>query len=183
MFHCVKVANPAGLVPLPFLGGAARRAAGGMIMPPNGVQGQRPWHAFGDFRRETKVTRVPSMARPCSRGAPAQGESRGATPLAYSGYAGALPLLQLPGETQSPLHLYPEKLQKLHPNVQPNRKKNKKRGGPPCLFGGEPLCMLRLTTHQHVPSNATCDPGKIIVPQLLKIAGKSVIITKLDCIH
>ena len=50
-------------------------------------------------------------------------------------------------------------------------------------FGGEPLCMLRLTTHQHVPSNATCDPGKIIVPQLLKIAGKSVIMTKLDCIH
>ena len=43
--------------------------------------------------------------------------------------------------------------------------------------------MLRLTTHQHVPSNATCDPGKIIVLQLLKIAGKSVIITKLDCIH
>ena len=65
----------------------------------------------------------------------------------------------------------------------PNRKKNKKTGGPPRLFGGEPLCMLRLTTHQHVPSNATCDPGKIIVPQLLKIAGKSVIITKLDCIH
>ena len=135
------------------------------------------------FVVKRKSPGAPSMARPCSRGAPAQGESRGATPLAYSGYAGALPLLQLPRGAAVPLHLYPETNKKLHPNVQPNRKKNKKRGGPPCLFGGEPLCMLRLTTHQHVPLNAICDPGKIIVPQLLKIAGKSVIITKLDCIH
>ena len=69
-------------------------------------KGRSPWRAFGDFRRETKVTRVPSMARPCSRGAPAleeqglpslqnppgwrggappHGERRGAAPLTYSG--------------------------------------------------------------------------------------------------
>ena len=150
-------------------------------------QGERsiPLGGSGGIPPDTPlVTFVVKRKSPGVRGgAPAQGESRGATPLAYSGYAGALPLLQLPRGAAVPLYLYPEKPQKLHPTVQPNRKKNKKIGGPPRLFGGEPLCMLRLTTHQHVPSNATCDPGKIIVPQLLKIAGKSVIITKLDCIH
>ena len=150
-------------------------------------QGERsiPLGGSGGIPPDTPlVTFVVKRKSPGVRGgAPAQGESRGATPLAYSGYAGALPLLQLPRGAAVPLYLYPEKPQKLHPTVQPHRKKNKKRGGPPSLFGGEPLCMLRLTTHQHVPSNATCDPGKIIVPQLLKIAGKSVIITKLDCIH
>ena len=35
------------------------------------VQGRSPWRAFGDFPRDGKVTRVPSMALPCSRGAPA----------------------------------------------------------------------------------------------------------------
>ncbi len=41
-------------------------------MPPNGVQGQRPWHAFGDFRRETKVTRgAGRSARMGGAGAPA----------------------------------------------------------------------------------------------------------------
>ena len=99
------------------------------------------------------------------------------------GRRGPRPCSSSPGGTQYPLHLYPEKPKKLHPTVQPNRKKNKKKKRPSPSRWGEPLCMLRLTTHQHVPSNATCDPGKIIVPQLLKIAGKSVIITKLDCIH
>ena len=108
---------------------------------------------------------------------------RGCAPPRIGGGWGSRPLQKPPRGAAVPLYLYPEKPQKLHPTVQPNRKKNKKTGGPPRLFGGEPLCMLRLTTHQHVPSNATCDPGKIIVPQLLKIARKSVIITKLDCIH
>ena len=152
-----------------------------------GGPGAQPRHAFGSFRRETKGTpgvgRVgpltgrseePSLTT-CSR--------RGCAPPRIGGCWGSRPLQKPPRGAAVPLYLYPEKPQKLHPTVQPNRKKNKKRGGPPRLFGGEPLCMLRLTTHQHVPSNATCDPGKIIVPQLLKIAGKSVIITKLDCIH
>ena len=150
-------------------------------------QGERsiPLGGSGGIPPDTPlVTFVVKRKSPGVRGgAPAQGESRGATPLAYSGYAGALPLLQLPRGAAVPLYLYPEKPQKLHPTVQPNRKKNKKNRRPSPSRWGEPLCMLRLTTHQHVPSNATCDPGKIIVPQLLKIARKSVIITKLDCIH
>ena len=36
-------------------------------------KGRSPWRAFGDFPRVGKVTRVPSMALPCSRGAPAGG--------------------------------------------------------------------------------------------------------------
>ena len=172
MHHCVKVANPAGLVPLPPIEGV-RLAAGGAKHPPRGFRGIPPDTPL--------VTFVVKRKSPGVRGgAPAQGESRGATPLAYSGYAGALSLLQLPWGDAVPLYLYPEKPKKLHPTVQPHRKKNRR---PSPSRWGEPLCMFHLTTHQHVPSNATCDPGKIIVPQLLKIARKSVIITKLDCIH
>ena len=85
--------------------------------PPQGVQERSPWRAFGDFRRETKVTRVPSMARPCSRGAPA-----------YRGPQGPPPLQSPRGGPQSPLYLYPETNKKLHPNVQPARKKSPLRG-------------------------------------------------------
>ena len=153
------------VAPSPFWGGAARRAAGGMIMPPNGVQGQRPWHAFGDFRRETKVTR---------------GAGRSAR---ISWAAGAhAPAPALPGERSTPFTYTPKRTKSCIPTCNRTERKIKNRRPSPSRWG-EPLCMLRLTTHQHVPSNATCDPGKIIVPQLLKIAGKSVIITKLDCIH
>ena len=136
LLHCVKVANPSTLSgTLPFLGGATQSVAGGMGLksgtlfsrPPNGVQGQRPWHAFGDFRRETKVTRVPSMARPCSRGAPA-----------YRGPQGPPSLQKPPREKQSPLYLYPETNKKLHPNVQLREEKNKKRK-PPCFSAGPVL--------------------------------------------
>ena len=51
------------------------------------------------------------------------------------GRRGPRPCSSSPGGTQYPLHLYPEKPKKLHPNVQPNRKKNKKRGGPPRADG------------------------------------------------
>ena len=188
MFHCVKVANPARLVALSLSGGSdAKRRWGDDNSPPNGVQGQRPWHAFGSFRRETKGTpgvgRVgppigrseePSLTT-CSR--------RGCAPPRIGGCWGSR-LLQNPrGEPQSPSTYTPKRTKSCTPPCNRTGRKIKKTGGPPRLFGGEPLCMLRLTTHQHVPSNATCDPGKIIVPQLLKIARKSVIITKLDCIH
>ena len=122
MLHCVKVANPAGLVPLPPIEGV-RLAAGGAKHPPRGFRGIPPDTPL--------VTFVVKRKSPGVRGgAPAQGESRGATPLAYSGYAGALPLLQLPRGAAVPLYLYPEKPQKLHPTVQPNRKKNKKNRRP-----------------------------------------------------
>src|SRR5699024_5330375 len=57
----------------PFLGGAARRAGGGMIMPPKGStqRGYPSGRFFGDFLIEEKVTRVQG-------GAPAHGERRGA---------------------------------------------------------------------------------------------------------
>ncbi len=53
---------------LPFLGGAARRAAGGMIMPPKGStqRGYPSGRFFGDFLIGEKVTRVQG-------GAPASG--------------------------------------------------------------------------------------------------------------
>ncbi len=87
----------------PFLGGAAHRVAGGMIMPPSGGPGAQPRHAFGSFRRETKGTpgvgRVgPPMGRSeepslttCSwRGAapPRIGGRRGSQPRTTSRGAG-----------------------------------------------------------------------------------------------
>ena len=54
-------------------------------MPPNGVQGQRPWHAFGDFRRETKVTRG------AGRSARSRGEQRGNAPRIFGVCRGLAP--------------------------------------------------------------------------------------------
>ena len=169
MHHCVKVANPAGLVPLPPIEGV-RLAAGGAKHPPRGFRGIPPDTPLVTFVVKRKSPGCRAWQGHALAERPLKGRAEGQRPSHIRGMQGPCPCSSSPGETQSPLHLYPEKLQKLHPNVQPHRKKNKKS-------------MLRLTTHQHVPSNATCDPGKIIVPQLLKIARKSVIITKLDCIH
>ena len=66
-------------------------------VPLSGSRGGSPWRAFGDFPRDGKVTRVPSMAKPCSRGAPAGGcrdyqsrkSPRGAGRSARSGGVGA----------------------------------------------------------------------------------------------
>ena len=173
---------PSEEAPLSGGSGACRRW-GDDNSPPTGSRGSAPGTPLVTFVVKRKSPGCRAWQGHALAERPLKGRAEGQRPSHIRGMQGPCPCSSSPGETQSPLHRYPEKLQKLHPNVQPHRKTNKKRGGPPCLFGGEPLCMLRLTTHQHVPSNATCDPGKIIVPQLLKIAGKSVIITKLDCIH
>ena len=138
LLHCVKVANPSTLSgTLPFLGGATQSVAGGMGLksgtlfsrPPNGVQGQRPWHAFGDFRRETKVTRVPSMARPCSRGAPA-----------YRGPQGPPPLQKSPRGTAVPPLPIPRNEQKVASQRATPEGKNQKKGAPsPCFSAGPVL--------------------------------------------
>ena len=97
------------VAPSPFWGGAARRAAGGMIMPPNGVQGQRPWHAFGDFRRETKVTR---------------GAGRSAR---ISWAAGAhAPAPALPGERSTPFTYTPKSPKSCIPTCNRTERKIKK---------------------------------------------------------
>ena len=72
--HHLKVANPSTSVPHTLSGGNGACAVGGMIMPPNGVQGQRPWHAFGSFRRETKGTQG------AGRSARSRGVQRGSAP-------------------------------------------------------------------------------------------------------
>ena len=73
--------------------------------PPNGVQGQRPWHAFGDFRRETKVTRVQG-------GAPASRVERrgGPQPSSHIGSRrGSPPLQKIPRGERSPPSTYTPK--------------------------------------------------------------------------
>ena len=55
-------------------GGAGLKSVSLFSRSPSGdSKGRSPWRAFGDFPRDGKVTRVPSMAKPCSRGAPAGG--------------------------------------------------------------------------------------------------------------
>ena len=114
MLHCVKVANPSTLSgTLPFLGGATQSVAGGMGLksgtlfsrPPNGVQGQRPWHAFGDFRRETKVTRGGGAERPLVGSAEGQrpshiGSRRGPRPCKKAPRGNAVPPLPIPRNEQ-----------------------------------------------------------------------------------
>ena len=82
---------------------------------PGDSKGRSPWRAFGDFPRDGKVTRVPSMAKPCSRGAPARRGvgaksdnllPRGASPSQKSpspagplGIAAALPVKNYPNNS------------------------------------------------------------------------------------
>ena len=51
---------------------------------------------------------------------PHLGSAEGQRPSHIRGMQGPCPCSSSPGETQSPLHLYPESPQKLHPNVQLN---------------------------------------------------------------
>ena len=144
--HNLKVANPARLVPLTFSGGsdAKRRWGDGtekcstFQSAPQRGPGAAPRHAFGDFRRETKVTRVPSMARPCSRGAPPRGECRGAAPLAYRATQGPPPLQSPRGGPQSPSTYTPKRTKSCIPTCNSGKEKNKKRK-PPCFSAGPVL--------------------------------------------
>ena len=73
----------------PYRGDAARRR-GSEASPSGDSKGHSPWRAFGDFPRDGKVTRVPSMALPCSRGAPAGG-CRDYRPAKIPGARGGAP--------------------------------------------------------------------------------------------
>ena len=176
------MANPAGLVPLPPIEGV-RLAAGGAKHPPRGFRGIPPDTPLVTFVVKRKSPGCRAWQGHALAERPLKGRAEGQRPSHIRGMQGPCPCSSSPGEPQSPSTYTPKSPKSCIPPCNRTGRKIKKTGGPPRLFGGEPLCMLRLTTHQHVPSNATCDPGKIIVPQLLKIAGKSVIITKLDCIH
>ena len=103
------------VAPSPFWG----RAAGGMIMPPNGVQGQRPWHAFGDFRRETKVTRGAGRSARISwaAGAPA-------------------PAPAPPGRRSPPFTYTPKRTKSCTPTCNRTERKIKKEEALPEPMGG-----------------------------------------------
>ena len=80
---------------------AKRSTNEGGKFAPGDSKGRSPWRAFGDFPRDGKVTRVPSMAKPCSRGAPALVDA-GAT---SRGYQQGLQPRKSPGvEGRSALH-------------------------------------------------------------------------------
>ena len=98
----------------PYRGGAACRR-GSEASPSGDSKGRSPWRAFGDFRRETKVTRVPSMARPCSRGAPPRGECRGAAPLAYRARRGPRPCKAPEGDRSPPSTYTPKRTKSCTP--------------------------------------------------------------------
>ena len=73
--HLLKVANRSFVVAKSPIEGVAACRRGSEASPSGDSKGRSPWRAFGDFPRDGKVTRVPSMALPCSRGAPASGEA------------------------------------------------------------------------------------------------------------
>ena len=126
LLHCVKVANPSRLVPLPPIEGV-RLAAGGAKRPPQQVQGRSPWRAFGDFPRDGKVTRVPSMAKPCSRGAPASRvECRGGPqPSSHIvGRKGPAPAKKPPGERSTPFTYTPKRTKSCTPTCNCGQQKS-----------------------------------------------------------
>ena len=137
LLHCVKVANPSTLSgTLPFLGGATQSVAGGMGLksvplfsrPPNGVQGQRPWHAFGDFRRETKVTRGGGAERPLV------GSAEGQRPSHIGPRRGPRPCKAPEGERSPPSTYTPNRTKSCIPTCNPGREKSKKGSPLPLLF-------------------------------------------------
>ena len=86
-------------------------------------KGGSPWRAFGDFPRDGKVTRVPSMAKPCSRGAPALEEQGLPAPA------------KPPRGDRSPLSTYtPKRTKSCIPTCNPGREKSKKGSPLPLLF-------------------------------------------------
>ena len=121
--HHLKVANPSASVAesSPARAGAQRseREKGGdfALRESRTVGSGTPLVPFVVKRKEPGA---PSMARPCSRGAPAHGECRGATPLAYRATQGP------PAPAKSPLGNPPTKCK---PKPTFNRKN--KTGGKP----------------------------------------------------
>ena len=114
---------------LPFLGGTALAPLGGMIMPPNGVQGQRPWHAFGDFRRETKVTRGGGAERPLV------GSAEGQRPSHIGPRRGPRPCQKAPRGNAAPPPLpIPRNEQKVASQRATPEGKNQKKEPPPLAF-------------------------------------------------
>ena len=120
---------------IPFLGGAARRAAGGMGLksvplfsrPPSGVQGQRPWHAFGSFRRETKGTRGAGRSARSLRAWELCSHKRsaeGALPPRISWAAGAAPAPALPGERSTPFTYTPKRTKSCTPTCNCGQQKS-----------------------------------------------------------
>ena len=132
--HHLKVANPARLVPLPPIEGV-RLAAGGAKHPPRGFRGIPPDTPLVTFVVKRKSPGCRAWQGYALAERPLKGRAEGQRPSHIRGMQGPCPCSSSPGEPQSPLHLYPEKLQKLHPTVQPHRKKNKKIGGPPRADG------------------------------------------------
>ena len=128
------------VAPSPFLGGATQSVAGGMGLksgtlfsrPPNGVQGQRPWHAFGDFRRETKVTRGGGAERPLV------GSAEGQRPSHIGPRRGPRPCKAPEGDRSPPSTYTPKRTKSCIPTCNSGKEKNKKRK-PPCFSAGPVL--------------------------------------------
>ena len=118
MHHCVKVANPAGLVPLPPIEGV-RLAAGGAKHPPRGFRGIPPDTPLVTFVVKRKSPGCRAWQGHALAERPLKGRAEGQRPSHIRGMQGPCPCSSSPGETQSPLHLYPETPQKLHADVQP----------------------------------------------------------------
>ena len=112
----------------PLSGGNGACAVGGMIMPPNGVQGQRPWHAFGSFRRETKGTRGAGRSARSLRAWELCSHKRsaeGALPPRISWAAGApAPAPALPGERSTPFTYTPKRTKSCIPTCNCGQQKS-----------------------------------------------------------
>ena len=88
--------------------------------PPNGVQGRSPWRAFGDFRRETKVTRGGGAERPLV------GSAEGQRPSHIGPRRGPRPCKAPEGDRSPPLPIPRNEQKVASQRATPGRKKTKR---------------------------------------------------------
>ena len=85
--------------------------------PPNGVQGRSPWRAFGDFRRETKVTRGGGAERPLV------GSAEGQRPSHIGPRRGPRPCKAPEGDRSTPFTYTPKRTKSCIPTCNHQTKK------------------------------------------------------------
>ena len=124
---------------LPFLGGAARRAAGGMIIAPHGGSGGIP----PDTPLVTFVVKRKSPGCRAWQGhalaeRPLVGSAEGQRPSHIGPRRGPRPCKAPEGDRSPPSTYTPKRTKSCIPTCNPGKEKNKKRK-PPCFSAGPVL--------------------------------------------
>ena len=125
MHHCVKVANPSRLVPLPPIEGV-RLAAGGAKRPPRGFRGIPPDTPLVTFVVKRKSPGCRAWQGHALAERPLKGRAEGQRPSHIRGMQGPCPCSSSPGEPQSPSTYTPKSPKSCIPTCNRTERKIKK---------------------------------------------------------